>query len=329
MYEAPPGWALSGNVLPLKNVGNTGENLQRGCIPKGGNGKEYAIEAQTYGDFDQGGYCARSIGCFEIGSRSELEDAYSDLTLLEQTEYYQDVIQGDTDANPYGMNAELVYTGGKMVALPTPYFLDVGLMQANWPLSTRQFADATISLEFPVAATAGSGSGGRSLATKESLFSLLSEEFANVGTAENSKAMKKVIEKYVKENIGSIGSGGELKSEAQEFAGGKSASEVFAFAGVDLFDAKVERRKKKSGNAIGGYRRYLRASRWIQEEEEVLEVTYTFTARGSYNVSKVVVDLPFHNQQPCVLILLLNHHPASSSRAIGILCSKLHQCQPR
>ena len=62
-----------------------------------------------------------------VGSRSELEDEFNaDLIPLETTKYYQEVIQGDTIPNPYGMSAGLTYTGTKWVALPTPYFMDVG-----------------------------------------------------------------------------------------------------------------------------------------------------------------------------------------------------------
>jgi hypothetical protein len=135
-------------------------------------------------------------------------------------------------------------------------------------------------LEFPVTASAGSGG--------ESLGSLLSEEFGDaqsIGVGENSRAVKKVIEKYIRDNIGSIGSGGEVKSDEDK----KSA--IFAFSGVDLFDATVHRKSKRVDGSAD--RRYLRgALRWMQEkEEEVLEVTYTFTARGSYNVSKDICCL--------------------------------------
>lgn len=226
--------------------------------------------------------CARSIGCIEIGSRSELEEKFSDLETLESTQYYQDVIQGDTEPNPYGMSSGMAYTGGKWVAMPAPHVLDVGMSQAEWPLVSQQLADATVTLQFPVTAE------GRRLATRDSLEVLLSEYFANAesfGTSENSKAMKKVLEKYVRDNIGNLGSGGKVKSESQEFAD-RQKSEIFAFSGVDLFDAKMERKKKNRRDSIGAnLRRYLRGSRRTQEEEEeVLEVTYTFTARGTYKV---------------------------------------------
>lgn len=227
--------------------------------------------------------CARSIGCVEVGSRSELEEKFRVLKSLESTQYYQEVIQGDTEPNPYGMSSGIAYSGGKWVAMPSPHVMDVGMTQAEWPLSSSQFADATVKLEFPVTAE------GRRLGTRDALETLLSEDFADsksFGTSDNNKAMKKAIEKYVRDNIGNLSSGGKVKSESQEFADGdKKESEIFAFAGVDLFDAKVERKKKNRRDNIG-FGRYLRASRWTQEEEEeVLEVTYTFTARGTYNVS--------------------------------------------
>jgi hypothetical protein len=275
---------MSGNTLPLDKRPTSSRDSHE-CIPGGGNGKYYSDKARTEGDFDQGGYCARSIGCVEIGSRAELEDKFIDLMPLEDTPYYSEVIQGDVE-NVYGMTSGIVYTGGKYVAMPTPYMMDVGLAAAEWPLASRQFADATITLELPLERR-------RRRLGEENKLELLSEEFADgasFGKSENQKFMSKAIEQFLKDNISKLGSGGTMMmQESQKFAegGGRQESEIFAFSGVDLFDAKMVRKKKKSRDSIdnSSLSRYLRASRWTQEEEELLEVTYTFTARGSYNVS--------------------------------------------
>lgn len=217
-----------------------------------------------------------------VGSRSELEDEFkAELMSLEDTKYYEEVIQGDTTPNPYGMSAGLTYTGTKWVALPTPHFMDVGMTKAEWPLSPNQFADATITLEFPASAA-------RRLETRESPLETLVNDFsssANFGKSKNQKAMKKAIDKFLRDNIPLLGSGGKLK-ESEKFVeeGEEKESEVFAYEGIDLFDGKIER-KKKNRDAIGslGTSRHLRGSRRIQEVVEVIEVTYTFTSRGAYN----------------------------------------------
>ena len=286
MYQSPREWRMSGNTLPLARRADGDKDATyeySECQPAGGNAEAYSVKAREEGDFDRGGYCARSVGCFEIGSRSELEDKYVDLELFEETRYYKDVVQGDL-ANKYGMVAGIVYTGGKYVALPNPQVLDVGLTRAEWPLNVEQFADATLKLEVPVL--------GRRLAEANSLETLLSEEFASqstFGKGKNRRAMKKAIEGFLRDNIAGLGSGGVLdESESKKFADASDKSdkqsEIFALSGVDLFDGKVERKKKTRDNIIY---RYLRGggARSMQEEEEVIEVTYTFTARGAYNVS--------------------------------------------
>ncbi|KAL7482504.1 hypothetical protein ACHAW6_008191 [Cyclotella cf. meneghiniana] len=270
MYKAPLGWRLTGNVLPLDREEMENQTGSYECIPWGGNGGAFSEQARDEGDFDQHGYCARSIGCVEIGSRSELEDKFEKLELLEDTDYYKNVIQGDTEMNRYGMNG-MAYTGGKMVALPTPYVLDVGLVQEEWKLQVKQYADATVTLRFHVA---------KEEPTMLSPFkSELAGVFANTesfGTSMHRKTVGAVLEKYLKENIEKIASGGHILTKDSE-------APVFELSGVDLFDAKIERITKNKKDAIQSYGRYLRASRNAQEDDEVMEITYSLTARGSYN----------------------------------------------
>ena len=75
-------------------------------------------------------------------------------------------------------------------------------------------------------------------------------------------------------------------SEAEYFAKPKSQAAIFALDGVDLYDAKIERKKHKKDAIDQLVGRYLRASRRDQEtdESEFIEITYTFTAQGTYNV---------------------------------------------
>lgn len=127
MYEAPTNYRVSGNVLPLQQATEGGTF---DCIPSGGEGMDYLNQAQEQGDLDNGGYCARSIGCFEIDKKFNLVDKFGDI------EYMKDL-------------SEYEGTHENIVALPSEVMLNVGLAPDVWPLSTHQFADATITLNFP------------------------------------------------------------------------------------------------------------------------------------------------------------------------------------
>jgi hypothetical protein len=73
MYEAPKGWRVSENILPLgRREGLKDGEVYYECVTEGENGKSFVNRAQDSGDFDYGGYCGRSIGCLEIGSQTEL-----------------------------------------------------------------------------------------------------------------------------------------------------------------------------------------------------------------------------------------------------------------
>lgn len=274
------------------------------CVPEGGEGmEEYKEKARMGGDWDYGGYCGRSIGvsvvdvvivvidvmllmhvnvcdctafkCMEIGTPQQLNEKFRDLVPLDTTEYYRDIIQGDTN-NP---SPFLAVTGGKMVALPRPHSLDVGLARDEWPLPAKQYADAAVTLRFPVG-------------PEDILETLLSSEFRDpkaFGISANRKAVSKTLFENFAESFANMQSGGRPETggettEVRESAD-SSAADSFALDGVDLFDAKIERKKltRDAIDTIG--RRYLRAASRRVQEEEVIEVTYTLTAQGSYRVS--------------------------------------------
>jgi hypothetical protein len=76
-------------------------------------------------------------------------------------------------------------------------------------------------------------------------------------------------------------SGNTEMSESDKFSQEKSQAAIFALDGLDLYDAKIERKKhRKDALRLDG--RYLRSSR--RAREEVIEITYTFTAQGTYRV---------------------------------------------
>jgi hypothetical protein len=315
MFESPINWRISGNVLPLgRKKGIRDGEVYYECVPEGGEGVDdsssFHTKAKESGDFDYGGYCGRSIGCLEVGTRMELEEKFVDLVDLKETEYYQTVIRGDGNVDGGSSG-----TGGKMVALPDPRVMDVGMAQQEWPLPAKQYADAIVTLRFPVSATGAD--------EEDVLEKLLSQEFADAerfGKSSNQATMSKTLYKTLANQFAYMGSGGlpkhqkgggssmsELEkfaqdtivskkdiasvvtsennnnlSESEKFAGPNTEAAIFALDGIDLFDAKIER-KKHTKDSIGVDGRYLRASRNAQESDsEMIEITYTFTARGTY-----------------------------------------------
>jgi hypothetical protein len=309
MFEAPRGWRVSGNVLPLgRREGFKDGEVYYECVAEGGEGTSFGERAKESGDFDYGGYCGRTIGCFEIGTQSELSSKFMDLKALEATEYYQDVIQGDTD-----MGGAFAMMGGKMVAFPETHVMDVGFFQEEWPLPAKQYADAMLTLKFPVHSEGSE---------EDILQALLSSEFGNpesFGSSRNRGAVSKTLFKSLAGQFAYMDKGGIPKtgnelSEAQKFAANgsmkkndkevadfnksdndmseagffampKSQAGIFALNGVDLYGAKIERKKHTKDAIDQLVGRYLRASRRDQDiDEEFIEITYSFTAQGTYNV---------------------------------------------
>lgn len=146
MYQAPTDYRITGNVLPLER-----ETVDAyfECIPKGGEGGEYMNEVKEKGDLDLGGYCARSIGCLEVGKQFDLKEEYKDIQVLD----------GDED--------KYVGTTKNLVALPSKSMLNVGLSEEEWPLNTHQYADAKIVLSFA------------STVTSEDLSAAVPQDFAS------------------------------------------------------------------------------------------------------------------------------------------------------
>ncbi|KAL7515932.1 hypothetical protein ACHAWX_001001 [Stephanocyclus meneghinianus] len=289
VYKAPRGWRLSGNTLPLGRKMLDTEGYYE-CVPQGGNGGAYAQMARDKGDFDYGGYCARSIGCVEIGSQAELQEKFENLDLLENTDYFENVIQGDALSH-------IADYGGKMVAFPTPEVMDVGMSQEPWDLPAKQYADAVVTLTFPVPQVFQSG---RKLATKESpLETLLTDVFAEAetfGTSVNRQAMGDVLYSYLKENIGAF----------SNFDSWNNESASFTFLGVDLFGANITRKKLNQTNFWSNLRRAQ-----VDEDngDEAIEITYSFTARGSYRP-------PPHEQLGYFVQDSINADPTKLSRAL-------------
>ena len=85
------------------------------CEPRGGEGKGYVDEAEEKGDLDVGGYCGRSAGCLEVGSKAALGGLYENLEVM-------------------GGGSARDLEGEKFVALPREGFWDVEMGEEEWNL---------------------------------------------------------------------------------------------------------------------------------------------------------------------------------------------------
>ena len=162
MYQAPQDYRMSGNVLPLDyEVTTDGE---RKCIPKGGEGDGYLNEIYDNGDLDWSGYCARTVGCFEVAPKFDLKKSFTNLELL-----------NDDDESKYEGSVE------SLVALPDKDTMNVGVSKEGWPLNTAQYADAEFTIRFPSPSPVTSDEEG-SVSTSKSMEELkeivVPEEFA-------------------------------------------------------------------------------------------------------------------------------------------------------
>ena len=132
VYKAPTNFSVNANVLPTAEkkveMNADGSLSYFECPLVGGEGGSYYQDALSDGDFDYGGYCGRSVGCFEVGRKGDLEQKFEKLVELDGSSYGPDDM---------------------VVVYPDLYMLDVGLSQQKWPLATRQFAEIEVDLLFP------------------------------------------------------------------------------------------------------------------------------------------------------------------------------------
>ena len=173
MYQAPQDFRISGNTLPLDMDLST-----RKCIPRGGEGNEYMNEVYSKGDLDWEGYCARSIGCFEVQPKFNLKEDFKDLQFMNE----------ENDSTYEG-------TVSNLVSLPEKNMLNVGMTAERWPLGTAQFADSKITLNFPKGASSSSAENFRNAvmpanfqgsALKRQLEMTVGELFKNGGLGDDT-----------------------------------------------------------------------------------------------------------------------------------------------
>jgi len=212
MYQAPQDYRMSGNVLPLTTDG------ERKCIPKGGEGDGYLNEIYDKGDLDWSGYCARSIGCFEVAPKFDLKKSFTNLELL-----------NDDDESKYEGSVE------SLVALPDKDTMNVGVSKEGWPLDTVQYADAEFTLRFPSpsppTSDEDSSEGGSTLSMEELKDIVVPEEFA-------TSNVKKSLESTM----------------ASLFA--KRGSSDFDIQGFDFISGNIhEKRSEESRKMLRGLQR--------------------------------------------------------------------------
>jgi len=339
LFQSPTDFRLSANVLPLErqNVQVTnegGKTTYFDCLPRGGEGREFAEEAKEVGDLDFPGYCARSIGCFEIGRRGELEQKFADLVELSEAQHFSGATFNSENSNSKNSN-DLV------VALPTPYNLEIGLAEDPWELAAHQFASVELSISFPTSVKlADVEKDLAGLFAEEDAFQKSSHRtsvekaimFALNGGNEESE-QKKIDEETMTDQDTTV-SGGQQGTKAVDFSETRSKAGDFSIKGVSLKNAKVNVKKNKivkisdsyssiasssekaegdtsreveSAEPAASRSRFLRASSRklqqvagqvgkdeqdsspVEEEEETVEITYSFTSRGAYRP-------PPHNQ---------------------------------
>ena len=176
MYQAPADYRISGNVLPLEHelINENGIEYRK-CIPKGGEGDGYMNEVYEKGDLDWEGYCARSIGCFEIAPKFELKDDFTDLE------------QNEEDASMYEG------TISNLVSLPEKNMLNVGMTGERWPLGVDQYADSEITFSF------------RSSVTAQDLSSVVPDDFEVSGV---KQSLEDTLEALFKDTLSLAGEDG-------------------------------------------------------------------------------------------------------------------------
>jgi hypothetical protein len=257
VYKAPTNFRINANVLPTNQkkmeMNADGSLSYFECPFVGGEGESFYQDALANGDFDNAGYCGRTVGCFEVGRKADLEQKFTDLVEL-------DGATGEevaSDSSAYGPD-------DMVVVYPSQHMLDVGLSQEGWPLNTRQFAEVEVDLLFPENST-------------EVVASSLGETLESDSALAGSTTVE-AIERSLLESI--IGS--------QQFSDVELEVE-----GVAMSTIQEQETDSSESSEIFARARYLRASRKLQESDSssatptdttgYTVVTYKFTARGGYN----------------------------------------------
>lgn len=144
-YKAPTGFRINAGALPATEekveYNSEGTPIYFECPLVGGEGETYYEDALSNGDFDNRGYCGRSVGCFEVGKKADIEQKFKDL------------VEVDDAGVEVASNSSAFGPDDMVVVYPDQYMLDIGLSEQAWPLTTQQFAEIEVDLVFPKTST--------------------------------------------------------------------------------------------------------------------------------------------------------------------------------
>lgn len=261
VYKAPMGFRVNSNVLPMGEVKaekseETGTLSYFECPLMGGEGGMFYDDAVENGEFDYGGYCGRSVGCFEVGRKRDLVQKFENLIEVDEGTGEERVV----DSEDGGLD-------DMVVAYPSQHMLDVGLAQQEWPLSTQQYADIALDLLFFENSTE---------AVLNSLGDALESDSA---LAESSTALD--IKRSLLDTVMSIEGFSDVKLEVEDVGITMSLEE----------EHKKVSEESSPSSSSEIFARNLRSSRKLQvssesEERPALKFTaisYKFTVRGEYS----------------------------------------------
>jgi len=251
VYKAPMGFRINSNVLPMVEVKaekseETGTLSYFECPLMGGEGGMFYEDAVENGEFDYGGYCGRSVGCFEVGRKRDLVDKFENLIEVDE-----------------GTGEELYGLDDMVVAYPSQHMLDVGLAEQEWPLNTQQYADIAVDLLFLENST-------------EAVLTSLGEALdSDSALAESSTALD--IKRSLLDTVRSIEGFSDVKLEVEDVAVMSLEEEHKKVSEESSPTSDIFSRNLRSSS------RKLQVSEEPPALNGYTAVTYKFMVRGEYN----------------------------------------------
>eukprot|EP00984_Skeletonema_dohrnii_P001063 scaffold331_cov123-Skeletonema_dohrnii-CCMP3373.AAC.3 len=249
VYKAPTNFRMNTNVLPTVEVkaerNGDGTLSYFECPMVGGEGGMFYDEAVGSGEFDYGGYCGRSVGCFEVGKKKDLEEKFDNL--VEESEYGADDM---------------------VVVYPSEHMLDVGLSQQAWPLATQQYADIEVDLLFPQNST-------------EAVYTTLGETLESESALAESATVAE-IQRTLLDSVMSIQgfSGVQLEVDGVTMS---MVAEHEKNSESEIFSRHLRSSSRKLQESVVEEPSSTSAAAAASSVSGYTVVTYKFTARGEYN----------------------------------------------
>lgn len=261
-YKAPPGFRINAGALPTTEekveYNSEGTPIYFECPLVGGEGETYYDEALSNGDFDNRGYCGRSVGCFEVGKKADIEQKFKDLVEVDDAGVE---VASNSTFGPDDM----------VVVYPDQYMLDIGLSEQAWPLTTQQFAEIEVDLVFPKTSTE---------AVTESLGETLESDSA-LAESTTVEAIERTLESTI---TTSVFSSVELEVEGVSMTTTSEKTSEETLGEPTRRNLRSSRKLQDLVDSSGS------------NADGVTVVTYKFTARGGYKppphlqLGKIVED---------------------------------------